>query len=152
MTFATSQIAPADPIADAARLLGRRGGRPKGSYSSLLAIWLRAEIKQRKAHGYRCREAFCILRDSEEPDGLNAFLVKDWTADEHGLDIATRVTWDYFKKIWKKAGRQKPVSVPFVRKIRPDNRARHDHGNETIQQNQPTEADESTCRERHCQF
>lgn len=89
-----------DPVADAARTLGRLGGRPKGSYSSPLAIWLRAEIKQRKAHGYQRREAFEILRDSEEADGHDAFLVKDWTADDHNLDIGARVTWQYWRRLW----------------------------------------------------
>lgn len=90
-----------DPVADAARTLGRLGGRPKGSYSSPLAIWLRAEIKQRQAQGYRRREAFEILRDSEKPDGPDAFQVSDWTADDHTLDIGARVTWHYWRRLWR---------------------------------------------------
>jgi len=104
MTGALRQSAPADPVSGAARMLGRRGGRPKGALSSPLSIWLHSESLQRQREGYRCREAFCILRDSEDPDGKDAFKVRDWTADVHDLDIATRVTWGYFKKIWKKVG------------------------------------------------
>lgn len=101
MTAAMRQPAPADPVADAARTLGRLGGRPKGSYSSPLAIWLRAEIKQRKAHGYQRREAFGILRDTEQPDGQDAFKVCDHTADTHDLDIGARVTWHYWRRLWQ---------------------------------------------------
>lgn len=110
------QPAPANPVADAARVLGRKGGRPKGSFSSPLAEWIRAEVKQRRAEGYRCREAFEILRDSEEPCGKDVFKVKDWTADDHNLDIGTRVTWENYRKLWNRTG-QKPVSVPSARKI-----------------------------------
>lgn len=104
-------------LSDAAKSLGKRGGRPTGSFSSPTSIWLRGEALQRQREGYRCREAFIILRDSEDPDGINAFVVRDWTADAHDLDIGARVTWDYFKKIWRKAGGQKPVCVPLVRRI-----------------------------------
>ena len=85
-------------VSDAARALGRLGGRPRGSYSSPLAIWLRAEIKQRRREGYGCRESF--LRDTEEPDGCDAFTVRDYTADTHSLDIGARVSWANFRKIW----------------------------------------------------
>lgn len=95
------QPASPDPVAETARTLGRLGGRPKGSYSSPLAIWLRAEIKQRQAQGYRRREAFEILRDSEKPDGPDAFQVSDWTADDHALDIGARVTWCYWRRLWQ---------------------------------------------------
>lgn len=103
-------------ITDAARALGQRGGRPKGSFSSPLSIWLRAEIRQRQAEGYHCREAFEILRDSEEPDGKDALTVRDWTADDHDLDIGARVTWANYRKLWNRTG-QKPVCVPSVRRI-----------------------------------
>lgn len=99
-------------VSDAARTLGKRGGRPRGSFSSPLSIWLHAEAQQRQREGYRCREAFRILRESEEPDGRDAFVVTDWTADQHGLDIETRVTWDYFKKVWKKLGDGKGFLSP----------------------------------------
>jgi hypothetical protein len=56
---------------NAAHFLGKRGGRPKGSCSSPLAMWLRSEIAQRQNEGYRCREAFVILRDTEMPDGFD---------------------------------------------------------------------------------
>lgn len=117
MTAAMRYPEPADEVVDAARVLGRRGGRPKGSFSSPLSIWLRAEATQRQRESYRAREAFVILRDTEHPDGHDAFTVSDHTADKHDLEIGCRVTWDYFKKTWKKVGGQKPVSVPFVRKL-----------------------------------
>lgn len=107
---------PPDPVAEAARALGRRGGRPRGSFSPLGA-WLRTEAQQRQREGYRCREAFRILANTEHPDGDDAFIVTDHTADSHSLDIGARVTWDWFKKIWKKAGGQKPLIVPFVRTL-----------------------------------
>lgn len=91
-------------VAEAARLVGKRGGRPTGSYSSPLAAWLRSEVKQRQREGYRCREAFEILRDSEEPTGKDSFTVKDWTADDHDLDIGTLVTWANFRKLWNRTG------------------------------------------------
>lgn len=103
-------------VTDAARALGRLGGRPKGSFSSPLAIWLRSEVRQRQAEGYRCREAFDILRDTEEPDEADAFVVRDWTADVHDLDIGTRVTWSNYRKLWNRTG-QKPVCVPPARRI-----------------------------------
>ena len=98
MTVALRQVAPAD-VTEAARQLGKLGGRPKGSYSPL-GRWLRNEIKQRRREGYGCREAFAILRDTEKPDGRDAFLLTDWTADAHGLDLETRVSWDNFRKAW----------------------------------------------------
>lgn len=101
MTIAIRQTELDDPVAKAAQTLGRLGGRPKGSYSSPLAAWLRTEIQQRKSQGYQRREAFNILRDSEDPDGSEAFIVRDWTADEHGLDIGARVTWHYWRRLWQ---------------------------------------------------
>ena len=92
---------PAADIAEAARQLGRRGGRPKGSYSSPLAIWLRSEVKQRKREGYWCREAFRILANTEKPCGRDAFTVTDLTADVHGLDIGAQVNWDYWRRLWQ---------------------------------------------------
>lgn len=94
-------IKPGADIAEAARQLGRRGGRPKGSYSSPLAIWLRSEIRNRQREGYGCREAFSILADTENPSGRNGFTVTDWTADAHGLDIGARVTWYYWRRLWR---------------------------------------------------
>ena len=87
-------------VSDAARQLGKQGGRPRGSYSSPLSIWLRQEVRQRQREGYRCREAFAILRDTERPDGDDAFFVTDWTADAHGLDLESRATWANYRKLW----------------------------------------------------
>lgn len=92
-----------DDVSDTARMLGRLGGRPRGSYSSPLGAWLRSEIKQRKRENYGCREAFSILSATEEPDGRDAFTVRDHTADAHDLDIGARVTWDYWRKLWRES-------------------------------------------------
>ena len=92
-----------DQVSEAAHLIGKRGGRPKGSFSSPLAIWLRSEIAQRQLEGYRCREGFVILRDCENPDGDDALTVKDWTADDHDLEPDARVTWAYYKALWRRS-------------------------------------------------
>jgi hypothetical protein len=94
----------ATDVTEAAKLIGKRGGRPKGSCSSPLAAWLRNEVKQRQREGYRCREAFEILRESEEPASKNSFTVTDWTADSHLLDIAAEVTWANYRKVWNRTG------------------------------------------------
>lgn len=101
MTVAVLKPQPVAEIADAARQLGRLGGRPKGSYSSPLAKWLRAEIHKRQREGYGCREAFSILANTENPIGRDAFTVTDWTADAHGLDIGAQVNWDYWRRLWQ---------------------------------------------------
>ena len=85
----------------AAKLLGKRGGRPKGSLSSRLSVWLRSEIAQRQREGYRCRESFDILRDTENPDGEDAFTLTDYTSDQHAVDPDARVSWSYYKKLWR---------------------------------------------------
>ena len=103
MTAVAVKSYPVPDVSEAGRLLGKLGGRPKGSYSSPLARWLRAEVKQRQAEGYRCREAFEILRDSEEPNDKDAFTVRDWTVDAHDLDIGARVTWNYWRRLWQSA-------------------------------------------------
>ena len=89
MTAAALKSRPQGVVSEAARQLGKLGGRPKGSYSSPLAIWLRAEARQRRREDYRARESFVILRDTEHPHGRDAFTVSDHTVDEHDLDIDT---------------------------------------------------------------
>ena len=104
MTVAARQVAMLDPavaVSDAARVIGKLGGRPKGSLSSPLSIWLRSEITQRQCEGYRCRESFDILRDTENPDGEDAFTLTDYTSDQHAVDPNARVSWSYFKKLWR---------------------------------------------------
>jgi hypothetical protein len=101
MTIAVLKPQPVEGIAEAARQLGRLGGRPKGSYSSPLAKWLRSEIRKRQREGYGCREAFRILADTENSTGRDAFTVTDWTADAHDLDIGARVTWNYWRRLWQ---------------------------------------------------
>ena len=103
MTVAARQVAMLDPavaVSDAARVIGNLGGRPKGSLSSPLSIWLRSEITQRQREGYRCRESFDILRDTEEPDGNDAFHLTDYTGEQHDIEPNDRVTWGYYRKIW----------------------------------------------------
>lgn len=89
----------APDVSEAARTLGRLGGRPRGSFSPL-GRWLRKEITQRRREGYTAREAFRILRETEKPDGRDAFLLTDWTADAHGIDPETRVSWANYRKVW----------------------------------------------------
>ena len=104
MTVAARQVAMLDPavaVSDAARVIGKLGGRPKGSISSQLSFWLRSEIAQRQREGYRCRESFDILRDTENPDGEDAFTLTDYTSDQHAIDLDARVSWSYFKKLWR---------------------------------------------------
>ena len=100
MTIAVLKPLPVEGIAEVARQLGRLGGRPKGSYSSPLAKWLRCEIRKRQREGYGCREAFSILADTENPSGRDAFTVTDWTADAYDLDIGAQVNWDYWRRLW----------------------------------------------------
>lgn len=98
-----------DPRAElnhAARLLGKRGGRPRGSFSSPLAAWLRMEIAQRRRQGYKCRESFDILRDTEQPAGRDALTLSDHTSDQHETEPNARVTWHYYRKLWKCIGTQ----------------------------------------------
>ena len=114
---APCHVSDATALSAAASLIGKRGGRPKGSCSSNLAQWLTAEIRKTRRNDYRCREAFNILRDSEAPAGPDAFTVKDWTADDNELEPDIRVTWSYYRKIWQRTGRQKPVCVPLIRRL-----------------------------------
>ena len=102
MTAALRQVAPADPVADAARMLGRRGGRPKGSFSPVPS-WLRSEARQRQREGYKAREAFEILRDTEHPAGPDDFVVTDHTADQYGLDLGEHISWERYRKIWQRS-------------------------------------------------
>ena len=97
MSARPAMLAP--DVSDAARQLGKLGGRPRGSYSPI-GRWLRSEIVQRRREGYRCRESFEILRDTERPDGDDAFFVTEWTADAHGLDLESRVSWANYRKLW----------------------------------------------------
>jgi hypothetical protein len=105
-----SAVAVAD-ITDAARALGRRGGRPKGSYSSPLARWLRNEVKQKQREGWGRREGFNIVADTEQPINKDLFRLTEWTAEEakietvdkSGNDIPATVSWAYWKKIWLEA-------------------------------------------------
>ena len=101
MTAVALKPPPLSAASEAARVLGKRGGRPRGSFSSPLAIWLRAEVSNRKREGYGCREAFSILADTEKPTGRHAFTVTDWTADAHDLDIGARVTLNYWRRLWQ---------------------------------------------------
>lgn len=95
----------APDVSEAARALGRLGGRPVGSYSPL-GRWIRQEIKQRQREGYACREAFEIIRETEEPAGRDAFMVRDNTADEYDIDIGARVSWANWRKVWAILGNQ----------------------------------------------
>lgn len=108
MTAVLRQPAPADPVADAARTLGRRGGRPKGSFSSKLAAWIRAEVKQKQREGWGRREAFNIAADTEQKIDKDHFQLTEATAEEAGIetvddegnDRPAVISWAYWKKIW----------------------------------------------------
>lgn len=98
------KLAPAPAeigVSDAARALGRCGGRPKGS-TTAAGDWLRFQIYQYQWAGYRCREAFELLQNAEKKDGRDALTVTDHTADCHDLPPEHRVTWDGFKKAWQR--------------------------------------------------
>ena len=110
---ALRQPAPADPVADAARTLGLKGGRPRGSFSSkLVAAWIRAEVKQKRREGWGRREAFNIAADTEHRIDRDHFRLSDWTADEAGIetvdedgnDQPAKVSWSHWKKIWLEIG------------------------------------------------
>ena len=100
---------PADQVAEAARLVGKMGGRPKGSFSSRLAAWLRCEIKEYRQCGYGCTEAFWIVREAQIPAGPKSLVVTARTMDkweieakedEHGNDKPVTVSLSYWKNLW----------------------------------------------------
>lgn len=110
----TAQPKPAspNPVSEAARTLGQRGGRPQGSYSSPKAAWLRAEVKQKKREGWGRREAFNIAADTEQKLDSDRFQLRDLTADDAGIETVDEdgndqpaiITWSNWKKIWLEAG------------------------------------------------
>lgn len=108
MTAALRQPAPVDQVADAARVLGRQGGRPPGSLSSPLARWLRDEIKQAKRDRWTCRDAFEMLVENNRRTIGDAFVVGAETASEvintvRGDIKGKRVGFEYFRKLWREA-------------------------------------------------
>lgn len=106
---ALRQPAPVDLVADAALVLGRRGGgRPLGATSSHLARWLRIEIGQAKRDNWTCRDAFEMLVENNRKTKGDAFIVGEETASEviqhiHGDIKGRRVGFEYFRKLWRKA-------------------------------------------------
>ena len=107
MTAVLRQSASVD-VTEAARALGRRGGRPRGYYYSPLARWLRAEVKQKQREGWVRWEGFCITANTEQPIDKYAFRLNELTAEEAGIetvdedgnDKPANVSWAYWKKIW----------------------------------------------------
>lgn len=108
MNARPAMLAP--DVSDAARQLGKLGGRPKGSCSSRLGAWLRAEVAQRKAEGYRCIEAFGIVREAEIPAGPKSLRLTEATMDgwaidakigDDGNDLPVTVSLSYWKKVWR---------------------------------------------------
>lgn len=101
------QPALADPISDAARVLGQRGGRPRGSYSPL-GIWLRGVIREMRRGGHGCADTFrrlCLVED--QGSNPRSFRVSAETADDAwqyvGADIRGReVSWSAFEKLWQR--------------------------------------------------
>lgn len=108
MTAVLRKPTTATDIAEAARQLGKLGGRPKGRFSSPLAKWLRQEVSVKLREGWSQREAFDIAADTHHRDGRDAFTLDEQLADELGIDTVdatggerpARVTWAYWKKIW----------------------------------------------------
>ncbi len=100
---ALRQPAPADQVADRARL-----GRPRGATSSPLARWLRAEIHQAKRDRWTCRDAFEMLVENNRRTTGDAFVVGAETASEfihavHGDIKGKRVGFEYFRKLWRES-------------------------------------------------
>ena len=97
----------ADPITDAARALGRRGGRPKGSFSPL-GLWLRGVIREMRRGGHGCADTWrrlCLAEDQGSKP--KSFRVSAETADDVwqdvGADIAGQtITFEQFRKIWQR--------------------------------------------------
>jgi hypothetical protein len=99
-------VTPCNEVTDAARAIGRRGGRPKGSYSPLRR-WLRPQILKFKRQGHTCRNVFYGISLTEEMDGVDAFIVTAETADLYyeecfGDITGRRVTWSAFRKLWQR--------------------------------------------------
>jgi len=91
-----------------ARAPGKRIGRPQGATSSILARWLRIEIKALKRDSWTCRDAFQILVENNRKTKGDAFVVGAETASEviHVIsgDIkGRRVSFEYFRKLWREA-------------------------------------------------
>lgn len=109
---ALRQSEQADQVADAARVLGKRGGRPRGAFSSPKAAWIRAEVKQKQREGWGRREAFNIAADTEQRIDDDHFQLTESvaeeagieTVDEDGNDQAAVVSWSNWKKIWLESG------------------------------------------------
>lgn len=102
------ETSPDTAISDATCALGRRGGRPIGSFSSPLAAWLRLVIQQLKRENYSCRNVFYRISLAEEMvDGEDAFIVSAETADDVWLEClgdirGRKVSWEYFRKLWQR--------------------------------------------------
>jgi hypothetical protein len=110
MTAIAIRQPPADPqsdITEAARQLGKRGGRPKGSFSSPLAAWLRREVATKQREGWGRREGFEIEAETHCRESREAFVLGDWVTDAWDSDYPARVTWANWKKIWREVANTK---------------------------------------------
>lgn len=108
MTAVALKPRPSPDVTDAARALGRRGGRPLGATSSPLARWLRIEIRQAQRDNWTCRDAFQMLVENNRKAKGDAFVVGAETASEvinavHGDIKGRRVGFEYFRKLWREA-------------------------------------------------
>lgn len=107
MTAALRQVSPAEQVAEAARTLGKRVGRPKGSLEPH-TLWLRGVIVEMRRAGYGCAETFrriCLTEDQGSKP--RSFRVSAETADdvwdEIGGDIrGHEVRWSAFEKSWQR--------------------------------------------------
>lgn len=107
MTAVALKPQPQGSVSEAARQLGRMGGRPKGSFSPR-GIWLRGVILEMRRSGHGCADTFrrlCLFEDAGPKP--RSFRVSADTADdvweEIGGDIrGESVTWCSFEKLWQR--------------------------------------------------
>jgi hypothetical protein len=96
---------PADQVAEAARVLRKRRGRPVGSFKPL-GRWLRLQIAKYKRQGETCINTFRALSLVEGGDD-DGFVISDETGEswlyDLGANIAGKpVSYEGFRKAWQR--------------------------------------------------
>lgn len=104
---ARSDDAERNAVTEAARMIGKLGGRPKGTYTPLTR-WLRPQMARFKKQGCSCRNVFYSLAVEEDDGCPDFFIVSDYTADAYYADVfgdirGKCVTWEAFRKLWQRA-------------------------------------------------
>lgn len=94
-----------EAVAQAASLLGKRGGRPRGSYGPL-SRWLRHQIAEAKQRGESCRNVFRVLSVIEGGSEYE-FEISEETASAYLYVLCSdiygqRVTLEGFRKMWQR--------------------------------------------------